>query len=142
MRVSAVDPNTGKRIQKRGHRVLTRPKQTKGADHRNREGPEKKRDVLIVLENARRGKSKNATIDRLPIITYIADQEKVPLSNLRAWEKDKDNICKLAGQLEASRVMGVKQRRMAGKIKTMFNKTSKDMKPLIDYMHKDLANSH
>ena len=68
---------------------------------------------------------------------YTAKNLKIPLSNLRLWDKQSERICKQAGIVEASKVMGVKQRRMAAKVKRAFQAEAPDMKPLLAFMTQD-----
>ena len=99
-------------------KVKNRTKMTRGQDQRHRLGPEIKREHLQALSEWR-AKHKNfkwAKKDGLPIIEWVAKDRKIPLSNLRAWEKNATRILKLAGQIEASKIMGVKQRRLANKV--------------------------
>jgi len=99
-------------------KVKNRTKMTRGQDQRHRLGPEIKREHLQALSEwrAHHKNFKWAKKDGLPIIEWVAKDRKIPLSNLRAWEKNATRILKLAGQIEASKIMGVKQRRLANKV--------------------------
>ena len=76
--------------------------------------------------------------DGVILIEFIANLHSVPVSNLRSWEKKRETIYKDAGQLEAAEIMGVKQRRMAVKVKNMLRDRDSTLKPLTDHMKQDI----
>ena len=53
-----------------------------------------------------------------PLIEAIASEARVPLSCLRAWLKIQDKLFRAAGALDASMIMGVKQRKMGEMLRT------------------------
>jgi hypothetical protein len=114
-----------------------RQKLTRGADKRHRAAPSTKRDAIDRLREEQK-KSGTGKIDGLTVFEYVSKMLKVPISNLRAWDKDCTRIYKLAGDIEASMIMGVKSRRLAAQVKNMFKGNDKSMKPLTAFLQKDI----
>ena len=116
-----------------------RPKQTCGADRRVRVSPSLQRDVILSFmeEHAKTGNKKFPRKGKLPLADAIANEMKIPVSNVRAWVKKAPSILKKAGEIDAAMVMGVKQRKLCKQIKASFNFKEPSMRPLTDYMAQD-----
>ncbi len=133
-------PSDKKARRRRGQKKLTR-----GQANRKRRGPQDKRLVLMALKEMRDKHGQHnsqhnrfAREDGVILIEFIANLHNVPVSNLRSWEKKRETIYKDAGQLEAAEIMGVKQRRMAVKVKNMLRDRDSTLKPLTDHMKQDI----
>ncbi len=128
-----------KRYNHKGERTIgDRPKMTRGQENRNRQGPMRKKEVLQFLEELqeKHGNYKHARQDGKALIEHVAQTQRVPLSNLRKWSSPKASkkIYKDAGKVEASMIMGVKQRKFATKIKNMLREQEPSMVPLYGHM--------
>jgi hypothetical protein len=130
--------------KKRQCRVTdNRAKLTRGSDSRKREKPTAKRDTLDKLYQTQK-ECKNGTSGKpkgTPVFEYVSQMLKVPISNLRLWDKTSTKIYKLAGDIEASMIMGVKQRRLAVKVRAMLNITEPSLAPLVGFLEKELQTS-
>ena len=130
--------------RKRACRVVdNRAKLTRGADQRKREKPSAKRDTLDKLYQVQK-ECRNGTSEKpkgTPVFEYVSHMLKVPISNLRLWDKTSTKIYKLAGDIEAAMIMGVKQRRLAVKVRAMLNITEPSLAPLVGFLEKELQTS-
>ena len=130
----------GKRLNMRGGIKLTKgEKLTKGSEHRTRQGPQMKRDTIVAYneQKERQPGVKHPRLGGKPLIEAVALEARVPLSCLRAWIKNQDKLFRHAGQLHASMIMGVKQRKMGRNVKNVLRSVDESQKPLLGYLHND-----
>jgi len=130
----------GKRPNMRGGIKLTKgEKMTKGSEHRTRQGPQMKRDTIVAYneEKERQPGVKHPRLGGKPLIEAVALEARVPLSCLRAWIKNQDKLFRHAGQLDASMIMGVKQRKMGRNVKNVLRSVDESQKPLLGHLHND-----
>ena len=130
----------GQRHNMRGGIKLTkREKMTKGSANRTRQGPQMKRDVIVAYNEQKEAQPgvKHPRLGGKPLIEAVALEARVPLSCLRAWIKNQDKLFRAAGQLDASMIMGVKQRKMGRNVKQVLRSVDESQKPLLGYLHND-----
>ena len=122
-----------------GKKLTKGQKMTKGAANRTRQSPQMKRDIIVAY-NAHKESQPGVKYPRLggkPLIEAVALEARVPLSCVRAWIKNQDKLFRHAGQLDASMIMGVKQRKMGRNVKNVLRSVDESQKPLLGYLHND-----
>jgi len=122
-----------------GKKMTKGQKMTKGAANRTRQGPQMKRDTIVAYneQKERQPGVKHPRLGSKPLIQAVALEARVPLSCLRAWIKNQDKLFRHAGQLDASMIMGVKQRKMGRNVKNVLRSVDESQKPLLGYLHND-----